>query len=97
MRCFLPFLNVSKLVLFLRQDTSVFTLADVQEMEAIISTFNAFETKETGPLILAWAVFLCLISSLPGKEESNVLMVCGPALVFYPIPGCMNDTNNYCT
>ncbi|XP_068319401.1 uncharacterized protein [Pyrus communis] len=57
-----------------RQGTFVFTLADVQEMEAIISTFNAFETKEAGPLILAWAVFLCLISSLPGSEESNVLM-----------------------
>ncbi|CAN6544612.1 unnamed protein product [Malus baccata var. baccata] len=57
-----------------RQGTFVFTLADVQEMEAIISTFNAFETKEAGPLILAWAVFLCLISSLPCSEESNVLM-----------------------
>ncbi|XP_070662724.1 uncharacterized protein [Malus domestica] len=57
-----------------RQGTFVFTLADVQEMEAIISTFNAFETKEAGPLILAWAVFLCLISSLPDSEESNVLM-----------------------
>lgn len=57
-----------------REGKSVFTLADVQEMEAIISTFNVFETKEAGPLILAWAVFLCLISSLPGKEENNVVM-----------------------
>ncbi|BFG42271.1 hypothetical protein CerSpe_285450 [Prunus speciosa] len=57
-----------------REGKSVFTLADVQEMEAIISTFNVFETKEAGPLILAWAVFLCLISSLPGKEENNAVM-----------------------
>lgn len=81
-------------MLFLRQGTFVFTLADVQEMEAIISTFNAFETKEAGPLILAWAVFLCLISSLPGGEESNVLMVCGSAHMLSPIPGCMNNKNN---
>ncbi|XP_062096250.1 uncharacterized protein LOC133802197 [Humulus lupulus] len=43
-------------------------------MDAIVSSFNAFETKEADPLILTWAVFLCLISSLPGKEENNVLM-----------------------
>ncbi|GMY05519.1 nucleoporin like [Fagus crenata] len=57
-----------------RNGFSVFTLTDVQEMDAIISSFNAFELKEAGPLILAWAVFLCLISSLPGKEENDVLM-----------------------
>ena len=62
---------------FIRNGFSVFTLTDVQEMDAIISSFNAFELKEAGPLILAWAVFLCLISSLPGKEENDVLMVCG--------------------
>ncbi|KAL7002582.1 hypothetical protein U1Q18_003734 [Sarracenia purpurea var. burkii] len=43
-------------------------------MDATISSFTGFEVKETGPLILSWAVFLCLISSLPGKEENNVLM-----------------------
>ncbi|XP_062019836.1 uncharacterized protein LOC133736387 isoform X1 [Rosa rugosa] len=57
-----------------RHGASAITLADIQEIEAIISTLNAFETKEAGPLILAWAVFLCLISSLPGKEENNILM-----------------------
>lgn len=59
-----------------RNGESAITLADIQEIEAIISTLNAFETKEAGPLILAWAVFLCLISSLPGKEENDILMVC---------------------
>ncbi|KAK3028660.1 hypothetical protein RJ639_037840 [Escallonia herrerae] len=57
-----------------RQGTKAFSLIDIQEMDAIISGFNAFETKEAGPLILAWAVFLCLISSLPGKQEYSVLM-----------------------
>ncbi|KAG6709285.1 hypothetical protein I3842_06G125100 [Carya illinoinensis] len=57
-----------------RKGISVFTLPDILEMDAIISSFNALELKEAGPLILAWAVFLCLSSSLPGKEENNVLM-----------------------
>ena len=46
-------------------------------MDAIVSSLNAFEIKEAGPLLLTWAVVLCLISSLPGKEEHNVLLVCG--------------------
>ncbi|XP_057788584.1 uncharacterized protein LOC131005591 isoform X2 [Salvia miltiorrhiza] len=40
----------------------------------MISSFNAFESKELGPLILAWALFLCLVSSLPEKEENNLLL-----------------------
>ncbi|KVH88159.1 hypothetical protein Ccrd_024450 [Cynara cardunculus var. scolymus] len=51
-----------------------FAMSDIQEVDAIISSFDAFETKEAGPLILTWAVFLCLISSLPEKQEHNVLM-----------------------
>ncbi|KAL5561138.1 hypothetical protein UlMin_030885 [Ulmus minor] len=57
-----------------RQVASLFSLTDVQEMDALVSSFNDFETKETGPLILTWAVFVCLISSLPEKEENNALM-----------------------
>ncbi|TXG64834.1 hypothetical protein EZV62_011828 [Acer yangbiense] len=57
-----------------RTGALAFSSIDVQEMDAILSTFDAFETKEAGPLILAWAVFLCLISSLPGREENRVLM-----------------------
>lgn len=45
-------------------------------MDATISSLDTLEVKEAGPLVLAWAVFLCLISSLPGKEESPFLMVC---------------------
>ncbi|KAL0536080.1 hypothetical protein IC582_025012 [Cucumis melo] len=57
-----------------RHGVSVFTLSDFQEMDAIVSSLNAFEIKEAGPLLLTWAVVLCLISSLPGKEEHNVLL-----------------------
>ncbi|XP_038902765.1 uncharacterized protein LOC120089385 isoform X2 [Benincasa hispida] len=57
-----------------RHGASVFTSSDFQEMDAIVSSLNAFEIKEAGPLLLTWAVFLCLISSLPGKEEHNVLL-----------------------
>ncbi|CAK9138327.1 unnamed protein product [Ilex paraguariensis] len=57
-----------------RQGSTAFCLIDIQEMDALVSGFNVFETKEAGPLILAWAVFLCLISSLPEKEENAVLM-----------------------
>lgn len=48
----------------------------MEEIDAMVSTFDVFENKESGPLVLAWAVFLCLISSLPGKEENSILMVC---------------------
>lgn len=48
---------------------------EVQEMDSMISSFDAFESKELGPLILAWALFLCLVSSLPDKEENNLLKV----------------------
>ncbi|GFY83689.1 nucleoporin [Actinidia rufa] len=57
-----------------RQGSIAFSLSDIQEMDAIISNFSAFDAKEIGPLILSWAVFLCLISSLPGKHENNILM-----------------------
>ncbi|XP_047333534.1 uncharacterized protein LOC124937067 [Impatiens glandulifera] len=51
-----------------------FSLRDIQEMDAHISALSAFETREAGPLILTWAVFLCLVLSLPRKEENSILM-----------------------
>ncbi|XP_026395785.1 uncharacterized protein LOC113290379 isoform X2 [Papaver somniferum] len=51
----------------------VFSLIDIQEIDGVISSFNATETEEAGPLILAWAVFLCLVSSLPEKQENSFL------------------------
>ncbi|XP_071723037.1 uncharacterized protein [Rutidosis leptorrhynchoides] len=55
------------------QGAFVFSPSDIQEMDAIVSSFNALEMKEAGSLLLTWAVFLCLVSSLLGKEENNVL------------------------
>ena len=55
---------------------SAFSLNDVQEMDALVSTFSAFEMNEAGPLVLAWAVFLYLLLTLPDKNETNELMVC---------------------
>lgn len=57
-----------------RRGTFNFSMSDIQEMDALISSYDVFQMKEAGSLILAWAVFLCLISSLPGKEENYVLM-----------------------
>ncbi|KAJ0076746.1 hypothetical protein Patl1_36101 [Pistacia atlantica] len=57
-----------------RQGALVFTSTDVLEMDALLATFDVLELKEAGPLIFAWAVFLCLVSSLPGKEENNALL-----------------------
>ncbi|XP_042495006.1 uncharacterized protein LOC122074223 [Macadamia integrifolia] len=56
-----------------RQGCPLFSMVDVQEMDALVSSFNCFETVEAGPLILAWAVFLCLILSLPDKQDGNML------------------------
>ncbi|KAL8556343.1 hypothetical protein ACS0TY_003962 [Phlomoides rotata] len=56
-----------------RQGSIGFSETEIQEIDTMISSFNAFEAKEVGPLILTWAVFLCLINSLPEKEENNLL------------------------
>ncbi|XP_048491889.1 uncharacterized protein LOC104903976 isoform X2 [Beta vulgaris subsp. vulgaris] len=57
-----------------RDSSCVFSSSDILEMDSVISSIDIYERKEAGPLILAWAVFLCLITSLPGKEEQNELM-----------------------
>ncbi|CAK8576856.1 unnamed protein product [Lathyrus sativus] len=56
-----------------RKGASTFSFTDVQEMDTLVSTFNAFEMNEAGPLVLAWAVFLYLLSTLPGKDGNNEL------------------------
>ncbi|KAL3515020.1 hypothetical protein ACH5RR_021922 [Cinchona calisaya] len=57
-----------------RQGSVAFSLVDIQEMDAIVSGIDPSQTREAGPLILSWAVFLCLICSLPEKEDNYVLM-----------------------
>ncbi|CAN6324272.1 unnamed protein product [Urochloa humidicola] len=47
---------------------SAFSVGDILEMDVEISKLPEFFMVESGPLILAWAVFLCLVLSLP---ESN--------------------------
>nr|CAB3499887.1 unnamed protein product [Digitaria exilis] len=47
---------------------SAFSVGDILEMDVEISKLPEFSMVESGPLILAWAVFLCLVLSLP---ESN--------------------------
>ncbi|GJN02268.1 hypothetical protein PR202_ga19601 [Eleusine coracana subsp. coracana] len=46
------------------------TFGDILEMDVEISKLNEFLMIESGPLILAWAVFLCLVQSLPGSNAS---------------------------
>uniref|UniRef100_A0A7N0U6L0 Uncharacterized protein n=1 Tax=Kalanchoe fedtschenkoi TaxID=63787 RepID=A0A7N0U6L0_KALFE len=58
-----------------RQDSSSFSLTDIQEMDNFVSSLSGFDIKEAGPLYLTWAVFICLISSLPGLKETDQLEI----------------------
>ncbi|XP_057456711.1 uncharacterized protein LOC130747712 [Lotus japonicus] len=57
-----------------RKGVFTFSLTDIQEMDALVSTFSVFEMNEAGPLVLAWAVFLYLLLTLPEKDDNNELM-----------------------
>ncbi|CAL1353161.1 unnamed protein product [Linum trigynum] len=52
---------------------SGFTVTDIQQMDSLISGFDVLEEKEVAGLLFAWAVFLCLITSLPVKEQADVV------------------------
>ncbi|KAH0451385.1 hypothetical protein IEQ34_018684 [Dendrobium chrysotoxum] len=52
----------------------IFSMQDVQEMDFLVSTFSGFGTFEAGPLFLAWAVFICLLSSLPDIKNESILV-----------------------
>ncbi|XP_020681493.1 uncharacterized protein LOC110098887 [Dendrobium catenatum] len=52
----------------------IFSMQDVQEMDFLVSTFSGLGTFEAGPLFLAWAVFICLLSSLPDLKNESILM-----------------------
>ncbi|KAL9253348.1 hypothetical protein AKJ16_DCAP10515 [Drosera capensis] len=56
------------------RDGSKYSSSSIQEMDAVISSFDILEMREAGPLVLAWAVFLCLVLSLPRKEDNLDLM-----------------------
>ncbi|CAA6655958.1 unnamed protein product [Spirodela intermedia] len=72
-------LNLENLLRMVHDDVpfrsgGIFSLADIQEMDAIISSMIPLETAEAGPLILAWGVFLYLVLSLPDKQDYHPLM-----------------------
>ncbi|XP_073009852.1 uncharacterized protein [Typha latifolia] len=53
-----------------REGFSAFSLSDIQEIDAEVSSLSELRIVESGPLVLAWAVFLCLLSSLPESTTS---------------------------
>lgn len=53
---------------------SAFSVGDILEMDVEISKLPEFSMVESGPLILAWAVFLCLVLSLPESNTNLVMM-----------------------
>ncbi|CAI9104717.1 OLC1v1003448C1 [Oldenlandia corymbosa var. corymbosa] len=57
-----------------RQSSVAFSVVDIEEIDKIISAIDLFQAKEAGPLVLAWAIFLCLILSLPEAEDNHVLL-----------------------
>ncbi|XP_048540938.1 uncharacterized protein LOC125520147 [Triticum urartu] len=48
---------------------SQYSVADILEMDIEVSRLPEFEV-ESGPLLLAWAVFHCLLLSLPGNNAN---------------------------
>lgn len=87
---FLKFLlHTNYLVIFMKcsEASCAFSLADIQEIDAEVSNFSEELEKESGPLILAWAVHLCLVSSLL-ERGTDALMVlpCLPVFSFFLSP-----------
>ncbi|KAJ4780327.1 Nucleoporin NUP188 [Rhynchospora pubera] len=56
-----------------REVSCAFSLTDIQEIDVEISMFSEELERESGPLVLAWAVHLCLVSSLL-ESDTNTLM-----------------------
>jgi len=69
-------LDFENLLLMIRDEVpfsrgcSAFSIGDILEMDVEISKLLEFSMVESGPLILAWAVFLCLVQSLPGSNAN---------------------------
>ncbi|KAG0493658.1 hypothetical protein HPP92_004652 [Vanilla planifolia] len=53
---------------------AMFSMLDIQEINSLVSSLSILGTVECGPLLLAWAVFICLISSLPDMKNNLILM-----------------------
>ncbi|KAJ0974274.1 hypothetical protein J5N97_016239 [Dioscorea zingiberensis] len=67
----------------LRMGNIVFSLSEIQEIDGVVSSFSTLGLVEAGPLILAWATFLCLLLSLPKSKDYNLLP--GPVSGFLSI------------
>jgi nuclear pore complex protein Nup188 len=70
---------------------SPYSVADILEMDVEVSKLPEFAV-ESGPLFLAWAVFLCLVLSLPGNN-ANVVTVISDLILFMPLQNA--DTMSY--
>ncbi|RWW85935.1 hypothetical protein BHE74_00005352, partial [Ensete ventricosum] len=57
-----------------REGGSVFSVIDIKEMDAQVSSFYDMGAVEAGALLLAWAVFLSLLLSLHETHNSSILM-----------------------
>ncbi|XP_042430044.1 uncharacterized protein LOC122016720 isoform X2 [Zingiber officinale] len=58
----------------LREGGSIFSVTEIKELDAQVSSFADSYAVEAGPLLLAWAVFQCLVLSLPERNNSTTLM-----------------------
>lgn len=70
-----------------------FSLTDIQEIDAEVSNFSEELERESGPLVLAWAVHLCLVSSmLESGADTLMVLLCLPVFLFLitmsPASGC---------
>lgn len=98
---FLKFLlHTNYLVIFIKcsEASCAFSLADIQEIDAEVSNFSEELERESGPLILAWAVHLCLVSSLLLEGGTDTLMVlpCLPVFLFsYHSVSCIGILFSY--
>lgn len=78
-------LHTNYLVIFINcsEASCAFSLADIQEIDAEVSNFSEELERESGPLILAWAVHLCLVSSLLERGTDTLMVLpCLPVFLF---------------
>ncbi|XP_074569458.1 uncharacterized protein LOC141826101 [Curcuma longa] len=58
----------------LREGGSIFSVTEIKELDAQVSSFADSYAVEAGPLLLAWAVFQCLVFSLPERNNNTTLV-----------------------
>ncbi|XP_059074406.1 uncharacterized protein LOC131045463 isoform X2 [Cryptomeria japonica] len=53
------------------QGSHAFSLGDLQEIDDLISDIISSEAPEVGPIMFAWAIFICLVSMLTKTENQT--------------------------